>query len=288
MTQLFDAAFLEKLQRLTLNYRIVLNDGALGNRKSRSKGSSVEFSDYREYTEGDDFRRVDWNAYGRFERLFVKLFMEEREAPVHIFLDTSKSMDWGEPNKSVASRRLAAALGYISLCNYDRVSLACVSDRAERVRYSFRGKNALPELLALLEGVGYDGSSDLTTAVKQVNLKAAKGVSFIISDLLFPKDNFADVVKYLQYRKQEVFVCHLLAPQEENPEMEESLRMVDSETGMYRDVAMAAQLLTSYRKVFSNYIAGLEAICDRRGIRYLRMTSDMNIEKMLQKVVGST
>jgi len=122
MSQLFDSEFLKKIQQLVITSKIVLSDGAGGNRKSRSKGSSIEFSDYREYSLGDDFRRIDWNAYGRFEKLFIKLFMEEREAHVHIFLDTSKSMDWGEPNKSFASRRLAAELSYISPSNYDKVS----------------------------------------------------------------------------------------------------------------------------------------------------------------------
>lgn len=285
MSELFDGEFLRKLQQLVITSKIILADGAGGNRKSRSKGSSVEFSDYREYSMGDDFRRVDWNAYGRFEKLFIKLFMEEREAPVYIFLDTSKSMDWGEPNKNVASRRLAAALSYISLSNYDRVSIACIGSRAERQKLSMRGKNSFGEVLDFLEKAEYRSVTDLYAAVKETNLKSSKGISIIISDL-FSAGALDDTVKYLQFRKQDVYICHILSPQETSPEINESLRLVDVETGEFRDVTAAPLLLKTYKKVYDGFINRIEELCFKRGVNYMNMVTTMPVEEMIRMVVS--
>lgn len=285
MSELFDGDFLKKLQQLVITSKIILSDGAGGNRKSRSKGSSVEFSDYREYAIGDDFRRVDWNAYGRFEKLFIKLFMEEREAPVNIFLDTSKSMNWGEPNKSIASRRLAAALSYISLSNYDRVSIVCMNDKAERVKLSMRGKNSFGEVLDFLEKADYTGTTDLYSAIRDSNMKSTRGISIIISDLFSPGP-LSDVMKYLQFRKQELYICHVLAPQEIEPELESSLRLLDIETGEFRDVTASPLLLKTYKKVYSSFIANIEETCFKSGVNYMHMSTSLPVEHMVKLVVN--
>ena len=286
MSELFDGEFLKKLQQLVIASKIILADGSGGNRKSRSKGSSVEFSDYREYAAGDDFRRVDWNAYGRFEKLFIKLFMEERESPVNIFIDTSKSMDWGEPNKNTASRRLAAALAYISLANYDRVSLFCLSNSAEKVKPAMRGKYSFGEVLDFLENVEYKGPTDLYEAMRSSGLKAARGISILISDLFSPGE-LVDVIKYLAYRKQDIHLCHILAPQEIDPEINESLRLVDIETGDFRDVTATPLLIKTYRKVFNSFISSIEENCHKYGVNYMRFESSMPVEQMIKAVVAS-
>ena len=178
------------------------------------------FSDYREYTSGDDFRRVDWNAYGRFEKLFIKLFMEEREAPVTVFLDVSKSMDWGEPNKSIASRRLAAALGYLSLSDFDRVSLFCVDEGIQAMHRDVRGKNFFYRLTGLLENARYSGKSNMQKAVESAHMAANRGITILISDF-FTQGSFNELIKYCKYKKQEVYVCHILSPQELDPDMDD-------------------------------------------------------------------
>ena len=285
MSELFDSSFLKKLQQLVITSKIILSDGTGGNRKSRSKGSSVEFSDYREYAAGDDFRRIDWNAYGRFEKLFIRLYMEEREAPVHILLDSSKSMDWGQPNKSFASRRLAAALGYISLSNYDRVSLAFLSNRTEGSRFSLRGKNSFSEVLDFLQKAEYKGATDLYAALMQLNIKASRGISIIISDLFSP-GSLVDVIKYLQYRKQEVYICHMLSPQEVNPDINANLRLIDSETGEFRDVTATPLLIKTYRNVYNRFTAGIEENCHKYGVNYIRLLSSEPVEQMIRMVVN--
>lgn len=284
-SQLFDSDFLKKLEQMVITSKITLADGASGNRKSRAKGSSVEFSDYREYSIGDDFKRIDWNAYGRFEKLFIKLFMEEREAPIHIFLDNSKSMDWGEPNKSIVSRRLAAALSYISLSSYDRVSLVCMNNAVDKYKPDLRGKNSFSQILNLMESLEYTGTTDIYNTISKFNLKNGKGISIVISDL-FTQGNLLDMINYLQYKKQEIYICHILAPQEVEPEIGMSLRLIDVETSEFRDVTASPDLIKSYKKVYKKFITNIEEKCKSRGVNYIFMESSVPIEKMVGMVVN--
>lgn len=283
MSQLFDSTFLQKIQQLALNARFTPDGNSAGNRKSRSKGSSVEFSDYREYTPGDDFRRVDWNAYGRFEKLFIKLFMEEREAPVTIFLDASKSMDWGEPNKNISSRRLAAALAYISLSNFDKVSLACVDDGIRQTCKDVRGKNFFHKVTSVLENIEYSGDSCIQKAIENYNLNSGRGIAVIISDF-FTQGSFIDLLKYLIYKKQAVYICHILSPQEIRPSVSESVRLVDSETGKTLDITVTPSLLNAYSNALNNFRSGLEQMCNKWGAYYFYFSSDQAVEEMVKEV----
>lgn len=285
MGSLFDSDFLKKLEQFQLWSKITTQDGGVGNRKSRAKGSSVEFSDYREYITGDDFKKIDWNAYGRFKKLFIKLFMEERESPVQIFLDVSKSMDYGEPNKSIASRRLAAAVSYISLCSYDRVSIACVNDKTDKFKDSLRGKNSFKEVMDLLESVEYKGTTNIYGTISKYPFKFGKGVSLVISDF-FCEGNAFDMIKYLQFKKQHVYICHILSPQEISPEVGESVRLIDSETGMHKEVTVSKNLLNMYNKAYQKFINKFEENCVKMGVHYMLMDTSLPIETLIWMVVS--
>src|SRR6478672_9934068 len=114
---------LRRLEQFQLLAARRAKSSAKGERRSRARGQSVEFADYRNYVQGDDFRYLDWNLYGRLDRLFLKLYEEERELPVRIFLDASESMTFGEPRKFDFARQVAAAIGYVALSGFDRVSV---------------------------------------------------------------------------------------------------------------------------------------------------------------------
>lgn len=280
MSELFDSQFLNKIERMVITTKLMISGGASGNRKSANKGSSVEFSDYREYVIGDDFRRIDWNAYARFEKFFIKIFMDEREAPVHIYLDTSKSMNWGNPSKSFVSRRLAAALGYIGMSNYDSVSVECLNKRVECSKVSMRGKNSFAKLLNFLEQVQYKGKTNLTAAIKESHIKSNRGISVIISDLFSP-DSFEEALKFLQYKKQDVYVCHTLAPSEINPEVSENYKLIDSETGECMDVTASSALIKTYRRVYRKFTEDIKKTCFRRGMNYILLDTSVPVEKVL-------
>src|SRR5665648_476702 len=155
----FDQDFLKKLERLAIQGSKIVFSGTGGNRKSKARGSAIEFSDFREYTLGDDYRSIDWNAYARFERLFIKLYMEERETNITIFLDTSASMNQGEPNKGKMAKELAAILAYIALANYDRVGIAAINDQLVNELPYFSGKPGFTNALSFLDQVNYHGLS---------------------------------------------------------------------------------------------------------------------------------
>jgi len=285
MSQLFDSDFLNRIQRLVLYFRTEAESISAGNRKSRSKGSSVEFSDYREYVPGDDFRRIDWNAFGRFEKLFIKLFMEEREVPVSIFLDISKSMDWGVPNKNIASRKLAAALAYISLANFDKVSLACTDENARQVLMGIRGKNQFHRIIKTLEMVQYSGESDIQKAIESSHVLSGRGISILITDF-FSRGNITELLKYLAYHKQTIYACHILSPQELSPDISESLRLVDSETGEVLDITVTPSLIKAYKNALDSFTYQVRQACIKFGAQYFQFSSEMAVEEMVKGVAA--
>ncbi len=148
--RLFDAGFLRRLEQLELASRRLTAGRLKGERRSPRRGQSVEFADYRNYSHGDDLRQLDWNVYARLERLFVKLFVEEEDVTVHVLVDASRSMDYGEPNKLDFARRSAAALAYVALANHDRVSVAFLGEGRVSALRPLRGKARAVELFRFL------------------------------------------------------------------------------------------------------------------------------------------
>lgn len=278
---LLDQEFLKKLDGLILNTRTALQGDIGGNRKSRSKGNSIEFSDFREYVTGDDFRRIDWNAYARFERLFVKLFMEEREANVTVFIDLSGSMDWGEPNKGKLAKQLAAVFVYIALANLDRVSVAGIQERPGAYLPYFSGKQGFWKALKFIEDLEFGGKTSLNEAIKSyTHLKQGGGISIVITDLL-SKDGYEEGLKYLQYLKQEITLLHIMAPQELEPEVSGSLRLTDVEDQEIRDITVTPQVLKAYKRTVDEFLNSVRDFCYTRGINYVLTSSAASIEQVI-------
>jgi len=278
---LLDEQFLKRLDRLALNARMAIKGDMGGNRKSRSKGSSIEFSDFREYIPGDDFRRIDWNAYARFERLFVKLFMEEREANITVFLDMSASMDWGQPSKGALAKQLAAVLVYIALANFDRVAVVGIQDKPAAYLPYFSGKQGFWRALSFIEGLKFGGKTSLCSAVKECHfLKSGGGISILITDL-FSKDGHEQTFEYLRYLKQEVMLVHVMAPQELDPELSGSLRLVDVEGEEAKDVIVTPGVLKAYRKALDEFLNDVRAFCYARGINYVLASSANSLEEVV-------
>ncbi|KUO69597.1 MAG: hypothetical protein APF77_08895 [Clostridia bacterium BRH_c25] len=275
--RIFDAEFLKKLDTIVINVRMMMNTGSGGNRKSRSKGSSVEFSDFREYSMGDDFRRIDWNAYGRFDKLFVKLFMEEREAMVNIFIDSSRSMYFGEPKKSLSAIKLSGILSYMALNNLDRVCINSLSGTLVRQSTALNSRGMFQRCADFLENMQFDGITDLNSCIKKKEFKGS-GVAIVFSDFFNP-GGIEAAVKYLLYKKQDVILVHILAPEELNPAMEGQVRLLDSETGEERDISVTPALLKQYDKELNAFINNIREFCSRMGATYIQVSSAEPIEK---------
>lgn len=277
----FDSEFLKKLDRLALSSRMVVKGGTGGNRKSRHKGSSVEFSDFREYVHGDDFRRIDWNAYGRFERLFIKLFMEEQETLVTIFLDCSKSMDFGQPHKGNLAKQLAAVFAYLALANFDRVSLVSLNQRVQSQLPGFSGKQGFWKALKFIEDLPYQGKTSLNRAIQSYPaLGFGGGISIILTDL-FSADGYREALKYLQYHKQEVTLIHILSPEELDPPWSGSIRLLDSEGEKPCELTLTPQVIKRYKQVVERFIRENREFCHNRGIHYVPVSSDVSLDKVV-------
>src|SRR5215211_520294 len=147
---LFDEAFLRQLDRLALIARRPVAGEMQGERRSPKRGPSVEFADYKPYVSGDDFRQIDWNLYARAERFFLKLFVAEEELTLHLLLDTSRSMDWGDPNKLRYAKRVIGAVGYIALTNLDRITLTAFGQERELTMPTQRSKRGVVPLFSFL------------------------------------------------------------------------------------------------------------------------------------------
>src|SRR3954453_167513 len=174
---LLDAEFLHKLEQLELVSRKIFVGRMKGERKSKRRGSSVGFADHRNYSIGDDLRHIDWNVYGRLDKLFLKLFLEEEDLHFYTMLDTSLSIDFGEPTKLHYGRQVAAALAFIGLVNHDRVVLETFSSNLETGMPSIRGRSQMWRVVQYLDHLSASGSSNLTAAARSFAIKhAGKGI----------------------------------------------------------------------------------------------------------------
>src|SRR3954452_2245918 len=243
----FDEGFLRQLERLGVLMKQPARGGLKGGRRSVKRGQSVEFADYRDYSLGDDLRKLDWNVYARLERLFVKLFVEEEDVTITFLLDASPSMAYGRPEKLQFAKRAAAALGYIGLASEDRVVVASLSGRVARRQVALRGSGRGFRLLASLSAIHpADGVTDLAAAARHAAaMLSGRGVVVLLSDLLDPA---ADrVIRELAAQGSELIVLHILSPDELDPQLECDLRLVDSETGEGIDVTVFLATLDDYR-----------------------------------------
>src|SRR3954454_4366525 len=270
---LLDPEFLHKLEQLELVSRKIFVGRMKGERKSKRKGSSVEFADHRNYTAGDDLRHIDWNVYGRLDKLFLKLFLEEEDLHFYTLLDTSLSMDFGDPTKLHYGKQVAAALSFIGLVNHDRVVLDTFSAQLDGGLPSTRGRSQMWRVVQYLEGLQASGSSHLAAAAKAFAVKhTGKGVVVVISDFL-DKHGYQDALRYLLARNMDIFVIHLLSQEEVAPELVGDLRLVDVEDDEVTEITMSAPLLKRYKDNLNGFVAGLKEWCTRRGITYIFTTN---------------
>lgn len=294
MTMIPDAAFFDRLSRLRLamGHRASMN--LTGNRKSTQKGSSTEFSDFREYMPGDDIRRIDWNAYGRLDRLYVKEYMEEKEAVVSILIDTSASLDYGIRKKGVLARMLAAAFAYMGLNNMDRVMLYDMR-QMQAPFAAGGGKRALPRLTDWLAQRTFDGKADVGEAVRQLPAKGP-GVTMIISDFL--QESFVDagqettrrLLRFLAYRRQRTAFLHVLAGEElsagHSTELTGTRNLIDMEEKSTLRLTLDAGSIRAYEQALQDFLSGLRQECARMGAFYAVCSTETDIYQLIFQELG--
>jgi len=267
--ELLSPEFMTRLERLEILSRKIFVGHMKGERRSKRKGQSVEFADYRNYVVGDDLRFLDWNIYARLERPLLKLYLEEEDLNVTILIDVSKSMDWGDPHKGLYVRRVAAALAYIGLVNYDRVNLYAYSDTLSHEMRGVRGRRLTSQVIQFLESIPYQGRSNLAAVAKRFAVRhVGKGVVVVLSDFL-DKGGYADGIRYLLSRDLDLYLVQTLCPEELDPPLAGDLKLRDVEDDDLAEVTISKPLLDRYRSNLQAYCTGLRDYCVRRGITYL-------------------
>ena len=278
---ILDKEFMAKIEQLRLVSRKVIVGRIRGERLTRKRGHSVEFADYRHYSAGDDLRFIDWNIYARLDQLFLKLFLEEEDLHVYLLVDTSRSMGYGDPSKLDHARRVAAALAYIALCNYDRVATVAFGGERFETLGPVRGRRRMLHLLDFVCGLRAEGDTALEPAFKRFAMSHRRpGVVIVISDFL-DKAGYEDALRYFLAANQDVFVLHVLAREEMEPPLTGDLRLVDIEDGDTSEVTISAPLLKTYRRTLEGFVGGLKNYAGRRGMNYLLAPTSVGFDTLV-------
>jgi uncharacterized protein (DUF58 family) len=266
---LLDPQFMARLDQLDVMSRKLLAGKMKGERRSKRRGQSVEFADYRNYVIGDDLRFIDWNIYGRLDRLFLKLFLEEEDLSLYIILDVSKSCDYGDPHKGTYIKKVAAALGYIGLVNYNRVSISAMADGIVAETGAMRGRRRVSQMIDFVSKLQPAGGSHMGEACKRFALAhRQKGVCVVISDF-FDKGGYENGLRYVAGGKYDLFCVQTLSPQEIDPDLQGDLKLRDMEDDDLAEVSITQPLLKQYKANLNAYCLAVKDYVTRRGGTYL-------------------
>lgn len=272
---------LAQLERMELVSRKVFRGRMKGERRSRRKGQSVEFADFRNYVHGDDLRFIDWNLYARLDKLFLKLFLEEEDLHFYALIDSTESMRFGNPSKLLYAKQLAAALGFVGLCRADRVRIETLSTTLRNPGPVLRGRRSLWRMLEYLEKVDAAEEISLATGVKNFCLRnSGKGILVLITDLL-DKSGYDAALRFLVAQRMDVYVIHVLCPEELNPELKGDLKLVDCEDGDIAEITVSKPLMDRYRQTLASFVDGAREFCLRRGISYLLANTSVPVEQLV-------
>ncbi|MEO8955604.1 MAG: DUF58 domain-containing protein [Ktedonobacteraceae bacterium] len=280
-----EASVLQRLDSLALLTRRPMATGRPGRRRSPLAGSSMEFADYRRYAPGDDFRRIDWRAYARLERLFLRVFEAEENLTVTVLVDCSDSMHHGQPTKIALALQLAAALSYVALKCEDSVIVGALTDRLAAYRRAGSGKNAIWSVGEFLNRLPRSGTTDLNRALYDLGrVVTSPGLTIIISDFLAP-GGYQTGIRAVRQLRQEVAMLHILSPDEIEPDIQGDWRLQDSEGVGNVDVSISPGILNAYRQRLNAFMQELAAFAHSYAITYTMIPSDTAIIDVVQRIL---
>jgi uncharacterized protein (DUF58 family) len=292
---LFDSAFLSKLEQLFLLSRKLFRGQHRAERKSRQIGSSLEFADYRNYALGDDLRSIDWNIYGRLDRLFIKLFEQEQDLHIYFLVDASASMRWRGGTNSESkiqnskfdhARRIAASLAYIGLANLDRINVHFFASTLIGDLCLTRGRSQFHKVLEFLRQVPEaEGETRLAPSLRAFAQRTKRrGLAVVLSDFFDPR-GYEEALALLRHNQFEVHAVQVLDPAELRPANTGDLRLIEAETGAAYEVTANAGLLRQYHAEVDRFLAQLAAFCSERGITYVQASTAVPFEDLVLRVL---
>lgn len=272
---------MRKLDQLALVSRKIFAGKMRGERITKRRGESAEFADYRNYVSGDDLRYLDWNIYARLDQLFIKLFLQEEDLHVSILIDASASMDWGDPNKWLYARRIAAAIAYIGLINFDRISLYSYGNGLRDSMTGIRGRRWMFKAIDFLTQMEASGGSNLALTGRQFAIEHPQpGIVLVLSDFL-DKGGYEDGLRMLLGRKYDLFAIQMLSPEEINPSFVGDLRLTDVEDDDVAEVTVSRALINRYRQNLHSFCAQFKSFCTARGAAYLFTNTQVPFDQVI-------
>ncbi len=269
------------LEGLRLNPRKTFSGRVRGERLTKKKGISIEFSDYRDYTEGDDLRHLDWNVLARLGTPIVKTYQDEEDLAVHLLVDGTGSMGFGTPSKADWALRVGCALGYVALCSGDAVYPRVLGSR-KTPGQGLRGRAAYPRLVREMSQ-SVEGGIDLVGSLKLfLKSSARSGVVVLVSDGLDPE--LPSLLKSFAGKGHEVLMVQVLSPIETDPDLEGDLRLLDSESGGIREITANRLTFDVYKKNLAEHNARLSEVCTTYGGRYRLLSTEVGLDSVIRDV----
>jgi uncharacterized protein (DUF58 family) len=279
--QLLSNEFIARLEQLELVSRKIFVGRMKGERKSKRRGQSVEFMDYRNYVVGDDLRFLDCNVYGRLDKLFIKLFLEEEDLHFYVLIDNSVSMDFGDPTKLLYAKQVAAALSFIGLINHDRVMVETFNDKLDQKIGPVRGRTQFWRVMDFLVKLESHGGSHLADSTKSFAIQnTGKGIVVFLSDFM-DKGGYEDALRYLVARNMDIYAVQILSKEEVDPELAGDLRLVDAEDEDVADITVSSPLLKRYKQNLEAFCGGLKDWCAKRSISYIFTTNERPFDQLV-------
>ena len=280
---IFDSEFLRKLERLELLAKKIFRGLLRGEHSTSRRGRGLEFSDFRRYRPGDDFRHIDWNIYSRLDRLFLKLYASDEDLTLYLLVDTSASMGFGEPLKFDYARHLAAALAYIGLNNMDRVGITAFSDCLGKSLAALKTKHHMATMLTFLRELECRDGTRFGSPLSEFAARHRHpGLVILISDFL-GDEQWALGLDALRHQGHDVVVLQLLAEEEIEPPLAGVLSLIDAEDGSELKVTVDDTLRTLYQQRLECFLGDFERYCRKRSIDYLRASTAIPFEDVVLK-----
>jgi uncharacterized protein (DUF58 family) len=272
-----------QLERLELVTRKIFRGRMKGERRSKRKGQSVEFADFRNYVAGDDLRLLDWNLYARLDKLILKLFLEEEDLHFYALIDSSLSMDFGDPTKLQYAKQLAAALGFVGLIRADRVRIETLDQKPSQRSPAYRGRASVWRMEQQIQAIKPSSETNLARGVKNFCLRnPGRGVVVLISDLM-DKDGYETALKYFVSHEMDCFVIQVLSREELDPDVKGDLRLVDCEDHDEAEITVSAPLMRKYKQTLDGFVASVQQFCTRRGMHYLLANNQIPVSQLVAK-----
>ena len=273
-----DEAFMQQVESLQMLVKNNVAGMFGGNHQSKSYGSSCEFTDYRDYIPGDDITKIDWNAYARFDELFLKLYLDERQMHTRIYIDASRSMDYGKGGKAEQALKLAAAIAYLSVCEMDKVSIYVICDKkVHEIIGGMVGKEAFISSIHKLNEIDFDGDSFISEAILPENVGYGDGMSLILSDFLTEND-YETAIEHLVQKRRHVFCMQILSQEELNPQIRGKVHFFDSEDmGRTYRKHIDREIAQAYKKALEYATGRIRNYCAARGAEYLLVSAEASV-----------